>query len=74
MQTFLTRRQAADYLTERGLPIAWRTLQKMATTGGGPIYQLFGKRAVYTYPNLDAYAAERLSAPRRSTSDVSEAA
>ena len=66
---FFDRREAADELTRRGLKTSWRTLQKLATTGGGPIYQIFGNRAVYTDENLDAYAEGKLSAPRRSTSE-----
>ena len=41
---FLTRAEAAQYLTEqRGLPTAKTTLQKWVTTGGGPVYRRFGK-------------------------------
>jgi hypothetical protein len=67
---FLERSEAADYLTGKGLRVSKNTLGKMATTGGGPIYQRFGARAVYTRENLDAWAAEKLSAPRCSTSDA----
>jgi hypothetical protein len=67
---YLSRREAALYLTEeRGLKTSWRTLQKMATVGGGPIYRIFGNRAVYTPPDLDFWADARLSPPRRSTSE-----
>lgn len=65
---FLERSQAADYLTQKGLRITKNTLGKMATTGGGPVYQRFGLRAVYTRANLDAWADAKLSAPRCSTS------
>lgn len=67
---FLERSQAADYLTQKGLRITKNTLGKMATTGGGPVYQRFGLRAVYTRQNLDAWADAKLSAPRCSTSQV----
>lgn len=68
---YLDRRQQADYLTkERGLPITWRQLQKLAHTGGGPLYRLFGNRAVSTKEWLDEWADQRLSAPRRSTSQT----
>jgi len=67
---FLDRRESADYLTERGLKTSWRTLQKMATVGGGPLYRVFGGRAVYVATDLDAWAEKRLSAPRYSTSEV----
>jgi hypothetical protein len=65
---YLDRAEAAAYLTERGLRISKTTLQKFATIGGGPEYQRFGLRAVYTSVCLDAWAANKLSAPRRSTS------
>lgn len=69
---YLDRREAAAYLTGvRGLPISWRTLQKMATVGGGPTYRIFGIRAVYTQSDLDTWADAKLSSPRASTSDVS---
>ena len=70
---FRTRREAAEYLTEvRGLPTSWRSLQKLACVGGGPVYQIYGNRAVYTNENLDAYAEAKLSSPRRSTSEASQ--
>lgn len=54
---YLTRQQAADYLSERGLQIAKNTLQKYATTGGGPEYCIFGNRVLYTPEGLDRWAA-----------------
>lgn len=69
-EIFLDRREAADYLTSRGLRVSKNTLQKWVTTGGGPTYQRFGLRAVYTRQNLDAWADAKLSAPRCSTSQA----
>jgi hypothetical protein len=69
-QSYRDRREAADYLTERGLKISWRTLQKMATVGGGPRYRVFGNRAIYVDDDLDAWADDRMSAPRHSTSEA----
>lgn len=69
-QTYHDRREAARLLTARGLKTSWTTLQKLATVGGGPEYQIFGNRAVYTEAALDAYVASKLSAPRRSTSEA----
>jgi hypothetical protein len=65
---YLDRAEAADYLTSRGLRISKTTLQKFATVGGGPSYQRFGHRSVYTIATLDAWAECKLSAPLRSTS------
>ena len=67
---YLDRREAAEYLTGRGLKITRNTLQKMATVGGGPIYRVFGIRALYTQVELDDWAASKISAPRTSTSDA----
>jgi hypothetical protein len=70
MPEYLTRPEAADYLNKRGLKITKNTLQKMATTGGGPPYQLWGNITVYTPLGLDSWADAKLGAPRRSTSEA----
>ena len=62
------RKEAADFLKQRGFPISWNTLQKMATTGGGPPYRIFGNKALYQEADLISWAESRLSAPRHSTS------
>jgi hypothetical protein len=67
---YRSRKEAAQRLTERGLKTSSNTLQKLASVGGGPVYQIFGNKAVYTDPNLDAWAEAKLSAPRRSTSEA----
>jgi hypothetical protein len=70
-QLYLTRKEAAAYLTdELGLHTSWRTLQKMATVGGGPPYRVFGIRSIYTHEDLKVWAEAKLSAPRRSTSEA----
>lgn len=65
---WLLRTEAASYVSERGLPLSPKTLQKWATTGGGPVFRKFGSRVVYTPEDLDAWIATRLSSPRTSTS------
>lgn len=67
---FLDRHEAADYLTERGLRTSKNTLQKWATTGGGPVYRRFGRRAVYLAADLDAWAQAKLSTPRCSSAST----
>lgn len=67
---FLSREQAAAYVRGKGLPCAKLTLQKMATTGGGPKYQKFGNRVVYTSECMDQWIAEKLSAPIASSSEA----
>ena len=73
MQRYLDRNEQVEYLRERGLKVTKTTLQKLATTGGGPEYQIFGNKAVSTPEALDAWVARKLSAPRRSTSEPDEA-
>lgn len=67
-QQYLSRIQASEYLKARGLPVEPTTLQKWATTGGGPNYYRFGNRAVYAPDDLDVWAQAKLGAPRASTS------
>jgi hypothetical protein len=74
MPEYLDRAEAADYLTGRGLKIKKGTLQKYATTGGGPPYRRFGNKTVYTPDGLDRWVEQKLSAPRRSTSEAEAAA
>lgn len=68
---YLTRAEQADYLTNTcGLPVTKNTLTKLASTGGGPRYCIFGNRAVSTVEWLEEWAASKLSAPRHSTSEA----
>ena len=71
-ETYLIRREAAKHVKERGLPCTANTLQKLATVGGGPEYQIFGNKAVYTEPNLDRWIDEKLSPLREPTSVLAE--
>ena len=74
MKEYYDRTEAAQFLTERGQKTTKAQLQKLACVGGGPLYQLFGNRALYTPENLIAWADGRLSRLRRSTSEIVEAA
>lgn len=66
---YINREQAAQYLTDNlGLQVSKNTLQKWVTTGGGPAYRRFGKRAVYLEQDLNEWAERKLSAPRLSSS------
>ena len=67
--TLLTRDMAAAALTEAGYPVKSKTLATKATRGGGPPYRLFGVRPLYRWGDALAWAQERLSTPRRSTSE-----
>ena len=69
-KSYLTRKEAAAFLSEQGLPITPDTLQKLACVGGGPEYALFGNKSIYTPSKLLMWATGRLTATRRaSTSD-----
>jgi hypothetical protein len=65
----LSRAEAAAFLSERGFRVAYATLNKYATVGGGPIFESFGRRPLYKPADLMAWVAEKTSGPRRSTSE-----
>lgn len=66
----LRRWEASQYLAlAHGISYAPATLAKMASLGGGPIYQKANNTPLYTRDELDAWALARLGKPRRSTSD-----
>jgi hypothetical protein len=66
----LRRADVPTYLLERhGLRIARTTLDKMFSLGGGPPCSHFGRIPYYDNADLDAWVAERLSAPRRTSSE-----
>lgn len=65
----LSRAEAAHFLTERGYRVAYATLNKYATIGGGPVFESFGRRPLYRAADLLAWVASKTSAPRRHTSE-----
>ena len=72
IKKYLTRAESADYTTARGLPTTKGNLAKLACTGGGPAYRLFGNKALYTKEDLIDWAESRLSDPRSNTSDKAQ--
>ena len=66
----LTRDKAALALTEAGYPISKLSLSTLASRGGGPIYTRFGRRALYRWSDLVAWAEARCTAPQASTSEA----
>jgi hypothetical protein len=66
----LRRRATAGALTALGFPAAYATLATLATRGGGPPYQVFGRTPLYRWGDALAWAENKLTAPRRSTSDL----
>ena len=73
IDAMLTRRATAEALTEAGYPTAELTLATMATRGGGPLYQLYGRKPLYRWADALEWAQARLSKPRRSTSEMEAA-
>jgi hypothetical protein len=64
-------RDAAFYLTEtHALRCAASTLEKLRSTGGGPRFVRFGRTVAYERAALDAWVAEKISPPQRTTSDA----
>jgi hypothetical protein len=62
-------RQAAAFLTELGYRTAPATLNKLRCVGGGPEFELFGRRTLYCETALLHWVATRTAGPRRSSSD-----
>ena len=70
----LRRSEVPAYLMEKhGIPIAFATLNKLASVGGGPAMQYSGRSPLYHVDDLDRWANERLSKPVASTSEKSAA-
>lgn len=65
----LNRAEAAAFLSERGYQVAYATLNKYATVGGGPVFESFGRRPLYRPSDLLEWVASKTSAPRRHSSE-----
>lgn len=64
MSVYLNRKQASEYIQAKGLPCAKKTLERLASVGGGPNYQRFGGRVVYTTEDLESWIEKKLTSPR----------
>jgi hypothetical protein len=67
--SLLSREAAARALTAAGYITSASTLATKATRGGGPAYRIFGKRAIYRWEDLIAWAEGRTEPHRHSTSE-----
>lgn len=67
---FLRRTEAAEYLKKKYGHGSPRTLAKLATLGGGPVFRKFGRITLYRVEDLDQWALEGMSAPVKSTSEL----
>jgi hypothetical protein len=63
------RAAAAQFLCEAGFPISAGTLSKLASIGGGPLFQSWGRLPMYAEDDLLAWANARLSARLRVASE-----
>lgn len=63
----LSHKEAASYLSERGLTTAPQTLARKFHEGIGPLCTKLGSRAMYRQSHLDEYFARQLSSPRMSS-------
>jgi hypothetical protein len=68
--SLLRRKQTAAALTEAGFPITEATLATKAARGGGPPFRSFGRIPLYRWGDTLAWAYDRLSPPRRSSSEA----
>ena len=70
LETLLSREDAAHALTAAGYITSPPTLATKATRGNGPAYRIFGKRAIYRWGDLVAWAEASAAPIRRSTSEM----
>jgi hypothetical protein len=66
----LSREAAASALTAAGYITSPATLATKATRGNGPAYRIFGKRAIYRWGDLIAWAEASTAPLRYSTSEL----
>jgi hypothetical protein len=69
-KTLLTRHACAAALSAAGFPTSPDTLATKASRGGGPPYQKYGNRPLYSWGEALAWAQSRLGPVVRSTSEV----
>jgi hypothetical protein len=66
----LRRGLAATYVREtHGLECSVAYLEKLASSGGGPLFYRVGRRVEYDPADLDTWALSRISGPLRKASD-----
>jgi hypothetical protein len=68
-ERLLNRQEASAFLGERGYRVAVASLNKWASTGGGPKFRKFGRRPLYAPADLIAWAQARTSPPVRSVTE-----
>ena len=71
--SLLSRVHAARALTAVGYVTSPATLATIATRGNGPAYRIFGKRAIYRWGDLLAWAEAKTTPLQHSTSETKKA-
>ena len=67
LERLLSRKQAAQFLTDLGLSMAPQTLARLYSEGSGPVCGHLGRRAVYKPADLVGYFRQQASAPNQSS-------
>jgi hypothetical protein len=67
---YLTRVEAAEYITDNWFPQSPKTLAKLAVTGGGPAFLKAGRVPIYTPSDCDDYARSKIGPSVRSTAEL----
>jgi hypothetical protein len=70
----LDTRAASAFLTASGYTTAPATLNKLRCIGGGPVFEKFGRRPLYSKTALLEWVRARTTHPLRSTSDLTDTA
>lgn len=70
MNEYLSEADAAQFLSDRGVPTAPRTLANKRWAGTGPLFVKVGLRVRYRRADLEAYAERMIGQPVRSTAEV----
>ena len=66
----LDTRGASAFLTALGYTTAPATLNKLRCIGGGPVFEKFGRRPLYSETSLLSWVRGRTTHPLRSTSEL----
>lgn len=70
MSEYLTEAEAAAVANAEGVPVSPRTLANWRWAGNGPPFVKVLRRVRYRRADVIAWAQSQISAPRRSTSDL----
>lgn len=70
VDALLSREDSARALTAAGYVTSPATLATKATRGNGPAYRIFGKRAIYRWGDLLAWAEASAAPSRCSTAEA----